>query len=374
MDKFIPVCEPCFLGNEEKYAGEAVRTAWVSSSGAFIKKFEEGFSNYCSAKFGISTTSGTTALHLALIALGVGEGDEVIIPDFTMVAVLSAVLYCRATPVFVDAERDTWNIDVRLIEERITPRTKVIIPVHTYGHPVDMDPLLFLAEQHNIAVVEDAAEAHGAEYRGRKCGSMGVMGCFSFFGNKIITTGEGGMVVTSDVSLADRCRYFKNLCFPMSGPRDFIHDDLGYNYRMTNVQAAIGLAQLERIDELMEKRRANALAYNERLQGVPGVQLPVEKDGCKNVYWMYGIVIDEREFGLSRDALMAELREAKIETRYFFRPLHRQKLLEKFGIVDNRQHPVTEWLSQNGLYLPSSSKLTMDEIEYISDTVRSLAR
>jgi len=363
--KFIPVCEPLYLGNEERYTLDAIRSRWISSAGEYIKKFEDQFSSYCGMKYGITTTSGTTALHLALKALGVKEGDEIIVPDFTMIAVLFAVLYCRAKPVFVDVEPDTWNIDVKKIEEKITSKTKIIMPVHIYGHPVNMKPLIELAMKYNLYLVEDVAEAHGAEYMGKKCGSMGHINCFSFYANKIITTGEGGMVVTSDPEFADRCRYYKNLCFSLHSKRDYIHDDLGYNYRMTNVQAALGLAQLENIDEFVERRRNNARVYNKLLKGMPGIQLPVEKEYAKNVYWMYGIVIDPEEFGRTKDELMANLKEKGIDTRCFFKPMHTQKVLGKLGIKDEESYPVTGWLSQNGLYLPSGSGLEYEEIEYI---------
>ncbi len=367
---FIPVCEPCFIGNEARYTAQAVETAWVSSNGEFIKQFEEGFAEFVGVGHGVSCSSGTSALHLALLALEVGNGDEVIIPSFSMMAVLGAVLYVGAKPVFVDAEADTWNIDVSKIKEKITSKTKAIIAVHTYGHPVDMDPVLKLARSKEIYVVEDAAEAHAGEYKGRKCGSLADISCFSFYGNKIITTGEGGMVLTNDKKLAERCSYFKNLCFPMTGPRDYVHEDLGYNYRMTNVQAAIGLAQLEQIDSLSGARIKNAKYYNERLSEVPGITTPVEEDYAKNVYWMYGILINKEEFGISRDELMLRLKEQGIDSRYFFKPLHSQPLLESRGLLDEGEYPVTEHLARNGLYLPSSSKLTTKEIDRVCDTVK----
>jgi perosamine synthetase len=370
--KFIPVCEPLYLGNEEKYVLDAVRSRWISSSGEYITKFEKRFSNYCGMEYGITTTSGTTALHLSLTALGIKEGDEVIIPDFTMVAVLFAVLYCGAKPVFIDVEPDTWNIDVKKIEEKITPRTKAILVVHTYGHPVDMDPVLKLSRKYKLYTVEDAAEAHGAEYKGKKCGGIGHIGCFSFYANKIITTGEGGMVVTRDSELANRCRYYKNLCFPMHGKRAYVHDDLGYNYRMTNIQAALGLAQLENIGKFSEKRRKNANLYNKLLENIPGLQCPAEKRYAKNAYWMYGIIVNSKKFGMTRDLLMKGLDGAGVETRLFFEPLHGQGVLEKLGLGKKGSYPVTEWLSQNGLYLPSGSGLGKKDIEYICKKIKEL--
>lgn len=374
QDRIIPVCEPLYLGNEEKYVMEAVQSRWISSSGSYIRRFEEQFSTYCGVKYGIATTSGTAALHLALKAVDIREGDEVIIPDFTMAAVLFAVLYCRSRPVFIDVEPDTWNINIRNIEQKVTEKTKAIIVVHTYGHPADMDPILKLSEKYNLYIIEDAAEAHGAEYLGRKCGGIGHIGCFSFYANKIITTGEGGMVVTSDPELAEKCRYYRNLCFPLHGGRTFKHDDLGFNYRMTNIQAGLGLAQLENINEFINRRRNNASLYTELLRDVPGIQLPVEKDYAKNVYWMYGMAIHENKCGKNRNELMEYLKEEGIETRYFFRPMHEQKVLDKCGLKVEERYPVTDWLSKCGLYLPSGSGLNKEDIECICQKIKRFFR
>ncbi|MFH1593599.1 MAG: DegT/DnrJ/EryC1/StrS family aminotransferase [Candidatus Omnitrophota bacterium] len=368
----IPVCEPLYLGNEEKYASDAIRSRWISSGGNYIKRFEERFSKFCGARYGIATTSGTAALHLALKATGVKEGDEVIIPDFAMIAVLFAVLYCGAKPVFVDAEKHTWNMDVAGLEKKITSRTKAIIPVHTYGHPVNMGPVVKMAKKHDLYVVEDAAEAHGAQYKGRVCGSIGHIACFSFYANKIITSGEGGMVVTSSLELAEKCRYYKNLCFPLRGKRDYIHDDLGFNYRMTNVQAALGLAQLENINKFIKRRRDNAKLYTELLKKVPGITLPTEEGYAKNVYWMYGIVIDPVKFGKTRDELVRALLSSGIDTRYFFKPLHKQGALKKVGLRYKDRYPQAEHLSRSGLYLPSGSGLTAKEIKYISAKITEI--
>jgi len=373
-NRFIPVCEPLYLGSEKKYALDAIKSRWISSAGGYIGRFEEKFSSYCGMKYGIAATSGTAALHLALKALGIKKGDEVIIPDFTMIAVLFSVLYCGAKPVFVDAEPDTWNIDVKKIEKKITRRTKLILPVHTYGHPVDMNPIISIAGKYGLYVVEDAAEAHGAEYRGKKCGGMGRINCFSFYANKIITTGEGGMAVTSDAGLADRCRYYKNLCFPLRQKRDYVHDEVGYNYRMTNVQAALGLAQSENIDKFVGKKRDNAALYSRLLGGIPGIQLPVEKNYAKNVYWMYGIVIRAKKFGMTRDALMAKLKGRGIDARRFFKSMHGQKALGMFDIKDKGKYPVTERLSKNGLYLPSGSGLEKEDIRYICRVIKKVRR
>lgn len=369
-NKFIPVCEPLYLGNEKHYARDAVKSGWISSSGGYIGKFEEKFSRYCGAKYGVATTSGTAALHLALLALGIKEGDEVIIPDFTMIAVLFAVLYTGAKPKFVDAEPGTRNMCAGKIKEKITRRTKAVIAVHTYGHPVDLGPVMVLCRKYGLYLVEDAAEAHGAEYNGRKCGSFGNISCFSFYANKIITTGEGGIVLTSDRNLAERCRYYKNLCFATKGKRNYMHADLGFNYRMTNVQAALGLGQLENIDEFIKKRRNNAKLYSKLLNGIPGLRLPIEEPYAKNVYWMYAVVVNPRKFGISRKRLMEHLGKNGVDTRRFFKPMHSQGVLKKIGITDKGSYPVTENLSKDGFYLPSGSGLKAEEIKYICEKIK----
>lgn len=365
----IPVCEP-FLGDKElEYVTDCLKSNWISSKGKYIEEFETKFAAYCGCKYGISTTSGTTALHLAVASLGIGSGDEVIIPASTMAATALAVIYTGARPVLVDAERETWNMDVIQIKEKITSKTKALMPVHIYGHPCDMDPIMEIAQRHNLYVIEDAAEAHAAEYKGRKTGSMGHVSCFSFYANKIITTGEGGMMTTNDKSIAEKARRLKDLAH--SPEKRFLHTDIGFNYRMTNIQAAIGLAQLERIDELAEMRRRNAYFYNSRLKDIPGITLPAEKEWVKNVYWMYGILIED-EFGMSRDELMKRLREKGIETRTFFIPMHQQPAFLNKGLFKGESYPVAEELAERGLYLPSGSGLTRDQIEYICQTIREI--
>jgi len=367
----IPVCIP-FIGEKElEYVVDCIKTNWISSKGKYVEEFERRFAEYCGCKYGVSTTSGTTALHLALASIGVGKGDEVIVPAFTMISTVFAVVYCGAKPVLVDAEPETWNIDVSKIEEKITDRTKVIIPVHIYGHPCDMDPIMKIAEEQDLYVVEDAAEAHGAEYKGRKVGGIGHIGCFSFYANKIITTGEGGMIVTNDEEIAEKAKSLKDLAF--SKERRFLHTDLGFNYRMTNIQAAIGLAQLERIDELVERRRKNAHLYNELLKDIEGIRLPIEKEWAKNVYWMYSILVEDK-FGMSRDELMSELEKKGIETRTFFIPMHVQPVFQNMGLFKGERYPVAEELARKGLYLPSSSGLSREEIEHICDEIRKIKR
>ncbi len=367
----IPVCEPLLGGKELEYVTDCLKSNWISSAGKYIAEFEKGFAGYCGTKYGITTTSGTTALHLALAALGIGKGDEVIIPAFTMGACAFSIVYTGAKPVLVDAEPETWNMDVTQIERKITPNTKAIMPVHIYGHPCDMDPIMDIARKHHIYVVEDAAEAHGAIYRGKMAGGMGDVGCFSFYANKIITTGEGGMIVTNNEKVADYARRLKDQAF--SRERRFLHTDIGFNYRMTNIQAAIGLAQLEHIDRFVEMRRKNASLYNRQLQGVSGITLPKEKQWAKNVYWMYSIVV-ENEFGMNRDELMAFLRQKDVDTRTFFIPMHVQPALNNMGLFKGEHYPVSEMLAERGLYLPSGSGLTEDQIDVVCEAVRQAGK
>lgn len=368
---FIPVCEPTLGPREEACVMDAIRSGWISSAGHYLKQFEQDFARFIGVPYAVATTNGTTALHLALVAAGVGPGDEVIVPDFTMIACAYAVVYCGAKPVFVDADPETWTIDPSRINAAVTPRTKAIMPVHIYGHPADMDPILTIAKRHGLAVVEDAAEAHGALYKGRICGSLGTLGAFSFYANKIVTTGEGGMVVTSDKALWERCLRFKNLCFSLGGGRSYWHDDIGFNYRMTNLQAAVGVAQLERVDTLIEARRSMAARYRQALQGIPHLQLPVERDWAKNVYWMFGIALRE-SCPMSAEEVMAALKREGIDTRAFFQPLHRQPGLEKAGLAQRGDFPVSEYLARRGFYLPSSGHLTPAQIDRVAGTLRRL--
>lgn len=369
-NKFIPVCEPVIGKREARYVLDCLRTGWISSQGRYAEEFAPRFAEYCGVRYGILTSNGTTALHLALAALGVGPGDEVIIPAFTMIATAFAVVYTGAKPVLVDSEPETWNIDVTQIERKITSKTKVILPVHIYGHPCDMDPIRRLAKKHHLWVVEDAAEAHGAEYKGRRCGSLGDMGCFSFYANKIITMGEGGAVVTNNQRLAERLNLLHDLAH--SPKKRFSHIAVGFNYRLTNLQAAIGLAQLEQIAKFVEARRRNAAFYNRYLAGVKGLWRPAEKDWARNVYWMYGITIG-KEFGMSRDDLMAALAKQGIGTRAFFTPMHQQPVFKKLGWFKNEHYPVAERLGREGLYLPSGSGLTRSQIEVVCRVISDLS-
>jgi len=359
-DDFIPVCEPVLGDKELRYVAECLRSGWISSKGPFIERFEEGFARYCGAKYGIAVCNGTVALHLALAVIGVSSGDEVIVPDFTMIACANAVSYLGAKPVFVDSEIETWCIDPSLIESKIGERTKAIMPVHIYGHPVDMDPIIELADRYGLSIVEDAAEAHGALYKGKKVGALGDIGCFSFYANKIITTGEGGMLVTNNEELAQKARLLRDQAYEPS--RRFLHRFVGYNYRMTNLQAAIGLAQLERIDEFVEARRNHAKLYNEILGGTEGLVLPPEASWAKNVYWMYTILVED-SFGMDRDRLIQKLREKGVDTRPAFYPMHLQPVY--YDENDDGSYDVSTWLSVGGLNLPSGNGLSNTQIERV---------
>ncbi|MFW9973452.1 MAG: DegT/DnrJ/EryC1/StrS family aminotransferase, partial [Candidatus Odinarchaeota archaeon] len=329
----IYVCEP-MLGEEEiQNVMAAIKNNQISGTfGKYIDEFERKFSKYCGCKYGVTTTSGTTALHLALASLDIKRGDDVILSTLTNIATAYAIAYCNATPVIVDSEPVTWNLDPNKIERKITDNTKVILPVHIYGHPCNMGLIMKIARKYNLYVVEDAAEAHGAEYffkenrKWQKVGSIGDIGCFSFYSNKIITTGEGGMITTNNKKIYEKAKLLRNLAF--SEDVRFKHDYLGFNYRMTNLQAAIGKAQVDKIDKLIDKKRDIAKRYSDGLASVKGITLPVEMDWAKNVYWMYSVLI-EKEFGLTRDELISKLRERDIEARTFFIPMNLQPVFKK---------------------------------------------
>ena len=372
--KFIPVCEPMLAGNELKYVTEAVSTGWISSAGKYVTEFERQFAQYCGCEYGVAVCNGTVALHLALVALGIGPGDEVILPNFTMIATAFAVCYTGAIPVFVDADPATWNVDVRRIEEKITDRTKAILPVHLFGMMCDMDAIEAIAKRHKLYVVEDAAESHGAEYKGRKAGSCSDLACFSFFANKNVTTGEGGMVVTNNRELYDRLRYHKNMCFPLDGPRNYMHADIGFNYRMSNVVAAIGLAQTEKADVYKSLRMRNNAYYRQYLCDVPGIQFQALSEEYVNVAWMNAIVVDPKMYGHTKDELIAFLKENGVDTRLLFVGMHRQPCLKNVGADCTGEYPVTDWLTENGLYLPSASSLSEDDIKYICQLIASFGK
>jgi len=363
--EIIRVCEPTLRGNELAYITDAVQTNWISSGGKYIPRFEALFAEKMGARYGIACMNGTIALHLALATLGLEPGDEVIIPAFTMIATANAVTYLNAKPVLVDSEMATWNMDPEQIEAKITPRTRAISVVHTYGHPVDMDIVNDIAARHGLFVLEDAAEAHGAVYKGRPVGSLGDAACFSFYGNKIITTGEGGMITTNREDVARLAWNLRDHAF--STDRHFWHKFVGFNYRMTNLQAAIGLAQTEQLETFVAARRAHAAQYTRLLKQIPGIVTPPEATWARNVYWMYGILLDE-EFGLSRDELRGRLARRGIETRTFFIPMHCQPVY--FDQYRGERYPVAEDLCRRGLYLPSASSLTPHDIEVVVGAIK----
>ncbi|MDG6999931.1 MAG: DegT/DnrJ/EryC1/StrS family aminotransferase [Nitrososphaerota archaeon] len=366
----IAVCEPLLAGNELKYVEDALRTGWISSSGKYVEAFQEQFADYCGVKYGVAVCNGTAALHVALLALGIGKGDEVIIPDFTMIASAFAVCYTGAIPVFVDVNRDTWTIDIEKIEDKITSRTKAIMPVSIFGHPCEMDELREITNRHGLRLIEDAAESHGADYKGKRLGSIADVTAFSFYANKNITTGEGGMVVTNDRVLRDRCLYYKNLCFPIDGSRTYYHEELGFNYRMSNLHAAIGLAQVEKADQYKEMRIRNGHLYEKYFGGIPGLTLQKTKNYVTNVHWMNGVVLNPEEYGKTRAQLMGFLGSNGVDTRVFFVGMHKQPSLLKCGGSATGEFPITDWLAENGFYLPSSSNLSEQKIRYICDLIR----
>jgi perosamine synthetase len=362
----IPVAAPQLGDKELEYVADCIRSGWVSSAGEYVRRFEREFAAYCGVRYGVATHNGTVALHLALVALGLGPGDEVILPSLTFVATANAVRYTGATPVLVDSEPATWAIDPAAAARAITPRTRAVIPVHLYGHPADMDPLRALADQHGLTLIEDAAESHGARYKGRRTGSLSDAAIFSFYGNKIITTGEGGMIVTDDAALAERCFFLENQAKQAGNP--YWHTEIGYNYRMTNVQAAIGVAQLERIDELVAGRLRHAAHYRRRLAEVPGLTPPPCAEWAENVYWMYTVLVED-EYGLDRDTLMARLRELGIETRPVFYPIHTLPMYQQ-GL----HLPVAEEIGRKGINLPSGATLTPQNIDTVCDALVELRR
>ena len=357
---FIPVNEPLLNGNELRYLEECIRSGWISSEGPFVTRFEQEMAARVERRHGIAVTNGTAALEAAVVALGLGSGDEVIMPTFTIISCASAVVRAGATPVLVDSCSQTWNMDVEKIEARITPRTKAILVVHIYGLPTDMEPVLALAKKHGLKIIEDAAEVHGQTYDGRQCGSFGDLSIFSFYPNKHVTSGEGGMIVTNDDALADRCRDLRNLCFLKQ--RRFVHEELGWNLRMTNLQAAIGVAQLERLDEFTERKRAMGALYHELLSGTDGIELQQRDTGrSQNIFWVFGIVLKDH-VPMDAQEAMQRLARIGVGTRPFFWPMHQQPVFLKMGLFEDEHHPVAERIASRGFYLPSGMALTEAQI------------
>jgi perosamine synthetase len=374
----IPVNEPLLNGREAEYVAECVRSGWVSSSGRFLTDFEERWAAYCGRRHGIAVSNGSVALQLAVASLGLGPGDEVIMPAFTIISCATAVIYNGATPVLVDSDPRTWVMDVDRVREKIGPRTRAIMAVHIYGHPVDMDPLVALADQYRLHVIEDAAEAHGAEYLSarntpsaswRRCGSFGTLSCFSFYANKLITTGEGGMVLTDDDRLAERAKSLRNLAF--RSDRRFYHEELGFNFRFTSLQAALGLAQLERMDDILARKRWLGREYTRRLSSLKDLVVAAEEPWARSVYWMYGVVLAE---ATDRDAVSfaQDLSQRGIESRPFFLGMHEQPVLRKRGLFQDERYPVAETLARRGLYLPSGLALTHEQLEEVCNAVAEI--
>lgn len=390
----IPVNQPLMGKNALKYVSDCINSGWISSAGSYVGKFEDQFAQYLGVKHAVTTTSGTSALHLALLSAGIGPGDEVILPALTMIAVPYAVLYTGATPLLVDVDPEIFNIDPdkireviedtcqfdrnnnRLINKRTNRTVKAILPVHLYGHPCQMDDIMAIAQQYNLLIIEDAAEAHGAQFypennqqKALYAGNIGDIGCFSFYANKIISTGEGGMVVTNDDQIADKARRLKDLAH--SSERRFLHTDLAFNYRMTNLQAAVGLAQLEEIDRFINIKQEMAAMYQELLSGIEGLILPQEKSWARNVYWMYAVLV-ENDFGISRDELLTILKEKGVDTRTFFISVHRQPVFTEDGHFISQSFPVSNQLSRKGFYLPSGLALTPEQIQQTCQAIKDI--
>lgn len=358
----VPVNQPLLDGKEREYLDECITTGWISSEGPFVQRFEEEFAARVGRKYGIAMCNGSVAIEAVVAALRLGPGDEVILPTFTIISCIAPIIRAGATPVLVDSDPATWNMCVEQAAEKITPRTRAIMVVHIYGMPVDMDPILALAATHGLQIIEDAAEAHGQTYRGRSCGSFGDLSTFSFYPNKHITTGEGGMVLTDDPDLAQRCRQLRNLCFVPS--RRFVHNELGWNFRMTNLQAALGVAQLERLDEFVMRKRRMGASYTSLLRGQASIDLPVEQTAfAKNIYWVFGVVLKD-SVPYEAAEVMKRLSERGVGSRPFFWPMHEQPILKQLGLFIGEAYPVAERIARRGFYLPSGLALSADDITY----------
>ncbi len=367
-NSFIPVYEPVLKGNEWNYLKECIKTNWISSKGKFIEQFEASFANYNNVAYALTTSNGTTALHLALISLGIKKGDEVIVPDLTFAASINSILYCGAKPILVDIERDTFNIDTHLIEQKITSVTKAIMPVHLYGNPCNMDDIIKIANKYKLFVIEDSAEAFGSEYKSKKVGTFGDSGCFSFYGNKTITTGEGGMIVYKDKKLYEKAKILRD--HGMDPQKPYWHQHVGYNYRMTNMQAAIGLAQLERANNIISRKIEIANVYKEHLCDIDGIHFPFVDKNNLNTYWLVSIVLDSK-LKINRDELQKGLFNFGIDSRPFFYPIH---IMPPYhNLFDKRESfPNSSFISAHGLSLPSSVNLTNNKIKYICQKIKEI--
>ena len=368
----IPVNQPLLDGNEKQYLIECIETGWISSEGPFVKQLEEQFADRVGRKYGIAVSNGSVALDAAVAALKIGHGDEVILPTFTIISCAAAIVRAGATPVVVDCDPKTWNMDINQVEAKITDRTKAIMVVHIYGLPVDMEPILTLANKYGLTIIEDAAEVQGQTYKSRPCGSFGDISTFSFYPNKHITTGEGGMLVTDDEQLAERCRSLRNLCFQPH--KRFVHEELGWNFRMSNVQAAIGVAQLERLDRFVDQKRQMGNRYSELLAEIPGIDLPLSQtDYADNIYWVYGLVLQD-QVPCAAEEVMRRLAAQKIGTRPFFWCMHEQPVFRKMNLFEHESCPVAERLARRGFYVPSGLALTDEQMQRVATTLNSVMK
>ena len=372
MANFIPVNEPLLDGNEKKYLIECIDSGWISSEGPFVKRFEKNFASRLGRKHAIAVTNGTAALDVAVESLGIGKGDEVILPTFTIISCILQIVRSGATPVLVEADPVTWNMNVNQIEAKITSRTKAIMVVHIYGLPVDMHPVLDICKRYNLKLIEDAAELIGQTYKGIPCGSFGDISTVSFYPNKHITTGEGGMIFTDNDELAEKCRELRNICFQPE--RRFRHEKLGWNLRMTNLQAAIGTAQLERLDKFIEKKRWIGNLYNNLLSDLKNIQLPLSSTNyADNLYWVYGLILND-QMGLDAQEAINRLMKLEIECRPFFYSLHQQPILKKMGFFKEEIYPTAEKISQFGFYIPSGLSLTESQINQVADSIIKITK
>ena len=367
--KIINVSEPKLSNKTKEYVLDCIQTEWISSSGSYLETFEKKWAKYCNKKYAVSVTSGTAALIVALKSLNLKSGDEVIMPSFTIISCALAVIEAGGKPVLVDCDLDTWCIQPNEIKKKISKRTKAILIVHMFGHPVNIDEIKKIIKNKKIVIIEDAAESHGSKFKKEVVGSFGKISCFSFYVNKLITTGEGGMALTNDKSLYNKMKNLRNLAFNKT--RRFSHNEIGYNYRMTNIQAAIGLSQLEKITEHIKIKRQNTFLYNKILTSYDlPISLPTEKDWAKSTFWMYGIVLKNKK--MTAKILSRKLFDNKIETRPLFLGMHEQPIFKKMNLFNSDSYPNTEYLSKYGLYLPSGLRLNKPKIELICKTLKSI--
>ena len=372
MKNFVPVNEPLLDGNEKKYLAECIDTGWISSEGPFVERFEKNFASRVGRKHAIAVTNGTAAIDAAIEAIEIGNGDEVILPAFTIISCILQIVRSGATPVLVDSDPITWNMDVNQIESKITKKTKAIMVVHIYGLPVAMDPVIEICKKHKLKLIEDTAEQIGQFYKNKPCGSFGDISTMSFYSNKHITTGEGGMIFTDDDELAEKCRKLRNMYFQED--KRFVHEKLGWNLRMTNIQASIGVAQLERLDEFVLKKRWIGRKYNELLKELDGIQLPLSKTNyAENIYWVYAVVLDD-SIELSAAETIKLLSKHNVGSRPFFFPIHQQPVLKKRGLFLDEKYPVAQRLYQRGLYIPSGLALEEKQLEKVASTLKNIIK